>query len=240
MNKGKLILVVDDEKNILDIIVFNLRNEGYETVSAMDGEQAIEMQKKYNPDLILLDVMLPKADGFTVCKTIRQYSNVPIIMLTARADEVDKIMGLELGADGYITKPFSMKELSARIMANTRRIASPVSETKETPAQHANIIKCGGITIDCDKYEIYRGDYLLDLTYREYELLKFMATQPEKVFTREMLLEKVWGFEFYGDVRTVDVTIRRLREKIEEDPGNPAYVMTKRGVGYYFNDKTNG
>ena len=238
MNKGKLILVVDDEKNILDIIVFNLQNEGYETVSAMDGEQAIEMQKKYNPDLILLDVMLPKADGFTVCKTIRQYSNVPIIMLTARADEVDKIMGLELGADDYITKPFSMKELSARIMANTRRIAAPLSETQGTPLQHANIIKCGGITIDCDKYEIYRGDSLLDLTYREYELLKFMATQPEKVFTREMLLEKVWGFEFYGDVRTVDVTIRRLREKIEEDPGNPNFVMTKRGVGYYFNDKT--
>ncbi len=238
MNKGKLILVVDDEKNILDIIVFNLQNEGYETISAMDGEQAIEMQKKYNPDLILLDVMLPKTDGFTVCKTIRQYSNVPIIMLTARADEVDKIMGLELGADDYITKPFSMKELSARIMANTRRIAAPQSENNVTAAPRSNILSCGGITIDCDKYEIYRGDRLLDLTYREYELLKFMATQPEKVFTREMLLEKVWGFEFYGDVRTVDVTIRRLREKIEEDPGNPAFVMTKRGVGYYFNDKS--
>ncbi len=236
MGKGKLILVVDDEKNILDIIVFNLKNEGYETVSAMDGEQALEMQQKYNPDLILLDVMLPKKDGFSVCKAIREYSNVPIIMLTARADEVDKIMGLELGADDYITKPFSMKELSARIMANTRRTAAPVAGSA-TPTQPSNIIKCGSITIDCDKYEIYRGEQLLDLTYREYELLKFMATQPEKVFSREMLLEKVWGFEFYGDVRTVDVTIRRLREKLEEDPGNPVYVMTKRGVGYYFNNK---
>ncbi|MDP4118587.1 MAG: response regulator [Bacillota bacterium] len=236
MSRGKLILVVDDEKNILDIIVFNLQNDGYETVSAMDGEQAVEMQKKYNPDLILLDVMLPKMDGLSVCKTIRGYSNVPIIMLTARADEVDKIMGLELGADDYITKPFSMKELSARIMANTRRTVSPVPVSIEAPT-HSNIIKCGNITIDCDKYEIYRKGQLLDLTYREYELLKFMATQPEKVFSREMLLEKVWGFEFYGDVRTVDVTIRRLREKLEEDPGNPTYVMTKRGVGYYFNDK---
>ncbi|MBQ3053456.1 MAG: response regulator transcription factor [Clostridia bacterium] len=235
MNKGKTILVVDDEKNILDIVVFNLKNEGYETVSAMDGEQAVEMQKKHNPDLILLDVMLPKMDGFAVCKAIREYSNVPIIMLTARADEVDKIMGLELGADDYITKPFSMKELSARILANTRRVPAPIAQASDF--ESANIIKCGEITIDCDKYEIYRKGQLLDLTYREYELMKFMATQPEKVFTREMLLEKVWGFEFYGDVRTVDVTIRRLREKIEEDPGNPVYVMTKRGVGYYFNKK---
>lgn len=237
MNKGKKILVVDDEKNILDIIVFNLKNEGYETVSACDGEEAVEMQKKHNPDLILLDVMLPKMDGFTVCKTIREYSNVPIIMLTARADEVDKIMGLELGADDYITKPFSMKELSARILANTRRVPAPISQDTAGAPTASTVINCGTITIDCDKYEIYRKGQLLDLTYREYELLKFMATQPEKVFTREMLLEKVWGFEFYGDVRTVDVTIRRLREKIEEDPGNPAYVMTKRGVGYYFNNK---
>ncbi len=238
MSKGKKILVVDDEKNILDIIVFNLKNEGYETVSAGDGEEAVKMQKEHNPDLILLDVMLPKMDGFTVCKTIRTYSNVPIIMLTARADEVDKIMGLELGADDYITKPFSMKELSARILANTRRQPAPIAqENGQVASASSNIIRCGDITIDCDKYEIYRKGQLLDLTYREYELLKFMATQPEKVFTREMLLEKVWGFEFYGDVRTVDVTIRRLREKIEEDPGNPVYVMTKRGVGYYFNNK---
>lgn len=237
MSKGKKILVVDDEKNILDIIVFNLKNEGYETVSAADGEEAVKMQKEHNPDLILLDVMLPKMDGFAVCKTIRAYSNVPIIMLTARADEVDKIMGLELGADDYITKPFSMKELSARILANTRRQPAPIAASENSSPVSGNVINCGDITIDCDKYEIYRKGQLLDLTYREYELLKFMATQPEKVFTREMLLEKVWGFEFYGDVRTVDVTIRRLREKIEEDPGEPIYVMTKRGVGYYFNNK---
>ncbi len=237
MSKGKKILVVDDEKNILDIIVFNLKNEGYETVSAADGEEAVKMQKEHNPDLILLDVMLPKMDGFAVCKTIRAYSNVPIIMLTARADEVDKIMGLELGADDYITKPFSMKELSARILANTRRQPAPIAASENSSSVSGNVINCGDITIDCDKYEIYRKGQLLDLTYREYELLKFMATQPEKVFTREMLLEKVWGFEFYGDVRTVDVTIRRLREKIEEDPGEPIYVMTKRGVGYYFNNK---
>ncbi len=236
MDKKKLILVVDDEKNILDIIVFNLKNEGYETVSASDGEEAVEMQKKYQPDLILLDVMLPKMDGFTVCKTIRQYSNVPIIMLTARADEVDKIMGLELGADDYITKPFSMKELSARIVANTRRLPSPIT-TEASDISEGNIITNGGIAIDCDKYEVRRKGELIDLTVREFDLLKFMAVQPEKVFSREMLLEKVWGYEFYGDVRTVDVTIRRLREKLEEDPGNPAYVMTKRGIGYYFNNK---
>ena len=236
MDKKKLILVVDDEKNILDIIVFNLKNEGYETVSASDGEQAVEMQKKYQPDLILLDVMLPKMDGFTVCKTIREYSNVPIIMLTARADEVDKIMGLELGADDYITKPFSMKELSARIIANTRRAPSPIAEDSiKTSA--GNVITSGGIAIDCDKCEVRRKGQYIDLTVREFDLLKFMATQPEKVFSREMLLEKVWGYEFYGDVRTVDVTIRRLREKLEEDPGNPMYVMTKRGIGYYFNNK---
>ena len=236
MDKKKLILVVDDEKNILDIIVFNLKNEGYETVSASDGEQAVEMQKKYQPDLILLDVMLPKMDGFTVCKTIREYSNVPIIMLTARADEVDKIMGLELGADDYITKPFSMKELSARIVANTRRAPSPIAEDS-IKTSDSNVITSGGIAIDCDKYEVRRKGQYIDLTVREFDLLKFMATQPEKVFSREMLLEKVWGYEFYGDVRTVDVTIRRLREKLEEDPGNPMYVMTKRGIGYYFNNK---
>ena len=236
MDKKKLILVVDDEKNILDIIVFNLKNEGYETVSASDGEQAVEMQKKYQPDLILLDVMLPKMDGFTVCKTIREYSNVPIIMLTARADEVDKIMGLELGADDYITKPFSMKELSARIVANTRRAPSPIAEDS-IKTSDSNVITSGGIAIDCDKYEVRRKGEYIDLTVREFDLLKFMATQPEKVFSREMLLEKVWGYEFYGDVRTVDVTIRRLREKLEEDPGNPMYGTTKRGIGYYFNNK---
>ena len=233
----KKVLVVDDERPIVEILKINLQKEGYTVFEAFDGEEAVNKAMMIEPDLILLDVMLPKMDGFTVCKTIRAYSNVPIIMLTARADEVDKIMGLELGADDYITKPFSMKELSARILANTRRVPAPITPDPEKTATASNVLTCGSITIDCDKYEIYRKGQLLDLTYREYELLKFMATQPDKVFTREMLLERVWGFEFYGDVRTVDVTIRRLREKIEEDPGNPLYVMTKRGVGYYFNNK---
>ena len=231
----RLILVVEDEKPILDILQFNLEKEGYKVETAMDGETAVSKAFEINPDLILLDVMLPKFDGFEVCKNIRTRSAVPIIMLTARGEEVDKILGLEIGADDYITKPFSMRELSARMKANMRR-TSP-AEGEDVQSSGGNVIQSGQIKIDCDRYEVYRGSEPVILTLREFELIKFLAMQPEKVFSRETLLERVWGYEFFGDVRTVDVTVRRLREKVEADPSAPRYIMTKRGVGYYFNNK---
>ncbi len=231
----RLILVVEDEKPILDILQFNLEKEGYKVATAMDGETAVSAALSLNPDLILLDVMLPRLDGFEVCKSVRTRSDVPIIMLTARGEEVDKILGLEIGADDYITKPFSMRELSARIKANMRRTA-PIDGEQQSAAG-GKIIQSGQLKIDCDRYEVYRDDEPVILTLREFELIKFLALQPEKVFSRETLLEQVWGYEFFGDVRTVDVTVRRLREKVEQDPSAPRYIMTKRGVGYYFNNK---
>ncbi len=223
-----LLLIVEDERSILDILQFNLEREGYQTETAMDGEEAVAKAKQLHPDLILLDVMIPKMDGFEVCKMVRSFSQAPIIMLTARTEEVDKILGLELGADDYMTKPFSMRELMARIKANMRRI--PVAT-----AQSADIMEMGDLTIDCDQYEIRRGQEKIELTLREFELIRFLASSPNKVFSRETLLEKVWGYEYIGDVRTVDVTVRRLREKLERNPAEPEYVVTKRGVGYYFN-----
>jgi two-component system response regulator VicR len=232
--EGKKILIVDDEKNIVDILKYNLKREGFTTVEAYDGEQAVNCAVAQKPDLILLDIMLPRMDGFTVCKKIRQTSNTPIIMLTAKEEEVDKVLGLELGADDYITKPFSPRELMARVKANLRR-----SAMDDTAAPNgANVIDTGTLFIDIDRYEVKRDGQVLELTLREFELLKFLAVQPGQIFTRENLLEKVWGYEYYGDVRTVDVTVRRLREKLERDAANPQYIITKRGVGYYFN-KTN-
>lgn len=230
---GKKILIVDDEKNIVDILKFNLKKEGFTTIEAFDGEQAVELAFSENPDLILLDVMLPKMDGFTVCRKLRQSLTTPIIMLTAKEEEVDKVLGLELGADDYITKPFSQRELMARIKANIRRTA--MEEVAATRA--ANIIQAKDLVIDCDRYEVKRDGKVIELTLREFELVKFLAMHPGQIFTRETLLEKVWGYEYYGDVRTVDVTVRRVREKLERDPSNCEYILTKRGVGYYF-DKT--
>ena len=231
---GKKILIVDDEKAIVDILNHNLMREGYETTQAFDGEQAVNMAKGESPDLILLDVMLPKKDGFSVCKEIRQYSNVPIIMVTAKEDVVDKIIGLELGADDYITKPFSVREVIARVKANLRK-----TEKYEKEFQMSNngmpALKFGALTLDVDKYEVKIDDKNVELTLREFELLKFLATQKGQVFSREELLEKVWGYEYFGDVRTVDVTVRRIREKIEQNPSVPEYLATKRGIGYYFN-----
>ncbi len=227
---AKKILIVDDEKNIVDILKFNLKKEGFTTVEAYDGEQAIELAMSEKPDLVLLDVMLPKMDGFTVCRKLRQSMSTPIIMLTAKEEEVDKVLGLELGADDYITKPFSQRELMARIKANIRRIAM-----EETAVTKSSYIQCSDLQIDCDRYEIKRGDTDIELTLREFELVKFLAMHPGQIFSRENLLEKVWGYEYYGDVRTVDVTIRRVREKLERDPSNCEYILTKRGVGYYFN-----
>lgn len=222
-------MVVDDEKPIVEILKINLEKNGYKVVTAYDGESAVEKAASEEPDLILLDVMLPKMDGFTVCKKIRETSAVPIIMLTAREEEVDKVLGLELGADDYMTKPFSLRELMARLKANLRR-----NQIVNQPDNENEIMKFGDLTIDTEKYEVKKRGEVVPLTFLEFELLKFLATRQGKIFSRQQLLNKVWDYEFYGDVRTVDVTIRRLREKIEDNPSMPVYIITKRGVGYYF------
>lgn len=224
------ILVVDDEKPIADIIKYNLEKEGYKVFVAEDGQQAIDCTYEHKPDLIILDIMLPVMDGFTVCKKLRENVNTPIIMLTAKEEEVDKVLGLELGADDYMTKPFSFRELLARVKANIRR-ANFLSNGMEGNGQ---IIKSDNLVIDLNKYEVRKDGKVIELTLREFELLKYLAQNAEQVFSRETLLEEVWGYEYYGDVRTVDVTVRRLREKIEDDPSNAKFVLTKRGVGYYF------
>lgn len=228
----KNILVVEDDVNIIEIIKFKLEQEGYNVTTANDGVQGVKAAVTSQPDIVLLDVMLPKMSGFDVCRKIREKSSVPIIMLTARDEEVDKVLGLELGADDYMTKPFSMRELIARIKANLRRSAVEVTQN---PDHEETIIISGDLKINIARYEVSKNGTNVDVTVREFELLKFLATQPDKIFSREMLLENVWGYEYYGDVRTVDVTVRRLREKIEDDPSNPRHIVTKRGVGYYFN-----
>ena len=224
-------LLVDDEKNIVDIIAFNLKKEGFQIIKAADGEEGLRKTFEYQPDIILLDIMMPKMDGYETCKKIREKLQTPIIMLTARAEEVDKVLGLELGADDYVTKPFGIRELVARVKANIRRLEAL---EKQSSSVVGNQQQYGRISINLDRYEVQKDGKVVDLTYREFELLKFLAQQKGQVFSREALLEKVWGYEYFGDVRTVDVTVRRLREKIEDDPGKPATVLTKRGVGYYF------
>ncbi len=235
---SKKILIVDDEKAIVDILNHNLKREGYTTVQAYDGEDALNQIKKENPDLVLLDVMLPKMDGFSVCKTIRQTSNIPIIMVTAKEDVVDKVIGLELGADDYITKPFSVREVIARVKANLRKWDGIEQSKKDMEANSdakQAALEFGPLTLDTYKYEAKVSGKSVELTLREFELLKFLATQKGQVFSREELLEKVWGYEYFGDVRTVDVTVRRIREKIEKNPSVPELLATKRGIGYYFN-----
>ena len=223
------ILIVDDETRIVDILNYNLRKEGYETICASDGETGLSLALSENPDLVLLDIMMPGLDGYEVCKRLRQVSQVPIIMLTAKAEESDKVLSFELGADDYITKPFGVREMLARVMANLRRVHMP-----QSASPGSNRLSFGELSMDLDLYEIKRGDTAIDLTRREFELVRFLATQNNQVFTREALLEKVWGYEYFGDVRTVDVTIRRLRTKLEVTPDTPTYILTKRGVGYYF------
>ena len=233
----KTILIVDDEKPIVDILVYNLQKEGYETLEANDGEEGVRVALEKKPDLILLDIMLPKMDGLAVCKRIRHNLNVPIIMLSAKDEEIDKILGLELGADDYITKPFSVRELIARVKANLRKVdnqSESLSETKSsTVGDNSNKIEVGDLVLDLDRFEVKIRGQVIDLTLREFEVLKYLAKQPGQVVTREVLLEKVWGYEYYGDIRTVDVTVRRIREKIEEDTSNPKILITKRSVGYY-------
>lgn len=225
------ILIVDDEKNIVDIIAFNLKKDGYQVIKAADGEEGVKMALEENPDLILLDIMMPKMDGYEACKKIREKKNTPIIMLTARAEELDKVLGLELGADDYVTKPFGVRELMARVKANLRKTVIREEVAEDKPVAEGNF---GRLDINAERYEVRKDGKALELTLREFELLKFLSERKGQVFSRETLLEKVWGYEYYGDVRTVDVTIRRLREKIEDEPGKPAYILTKRGVGYYF------
>ena len=232
----KKILIVDDEKPIVEILTYNLHKEGYETIEAYDGEQAITLALTQKPDLILLYIMIPKVDGLTVCKRIRHtLTNVPILILSAKDEEIDKILGLELGADDYITKPFSVRELMARVKANLRKseVIQDVEQVEEETEEDGNKIEVGELKLDLDKYEVKVRGEVIDLTLREFEVLKYLANQPGQVVTRETLLEKVWGYEYYGDIRTVDVTVRRIREKIEKDTSNPKILITKRSVGYY-------
>ena len=229
MDKKK-ILIIEDEQSISDIIKFNLEKEGYITLTAYDGQDGLDKALSENPDLILLDVMLPLMDGFQVCKKVREESLVPILMLTAKEEEIDKVLGLELGADDYITKPFSMRELIARIKANIRR-TDFADIVKDAPS---DVQTFGNLEIDMNRFEVRKSGETLELTQREFELLKYLAAAEGRVFSREQLLEEVWGYEYYGDIRTVDVTVRRLREKLEDDSSDPKYIMTKRGIGYYF------
>ena len=227
----KTILIVDDEQPIIDMLVYNLEKEGYNTLEATDGEKAVDIALNNTPDLILLDIMIPKMDGLSVCKRIRHTLNVPIIMLSEKGEEIDKVLGLELGADDYITKPFSIRELMARIKANLRKGKGSYEDGKIEA--NTNKIIVGDLQLDVDKFETRVKNKVIDLTLREFEVLKYLANQLGQVVTRETLLEKVWGYEYYGDIRTVDVTVRRIREKIEEDTSNPKILITKRGVGYY-------
>ena len=226
----KKILIVDDEPPIVEVLKFNLEKDGYKTIEAYDGEQAVEMALTAKPDLILLDVMLPKMDGLTVCTKIRQKLDCPIIMLTAKDDVVDKILGLELGADDYMTKPFSVRELAARIKANLRKRTVP-EETKEEKG--TNELKLQDLVLDDEKYVVNKKDKIIDLTMKEYEVLKLLVTNAGQVLTREQIIKNVWGYDYFGDVRSVDVTIRRIREKIEDNTADPKYLKTKRGKGYY-------
>ncbi len=232
MEEGKKrILVIEDETSISDIIRFNLTKEGYDVVAAYDGRDGLEKALSQNPDLILLDIMLPYMDGFEVCRRVREKSSVPIIMLTAKEEEVDKVLGLELGADDYITKTFGMRELVARIKSTLRRtdMLFPAGEEK------AEAVKSfGALELDMNRYEVRKNGAALDLTLREFELLRYLAEREGRVYSREQLLTEVWGYEYYGDIRTVDVTVRRLREKLEDDSSDPKYILTKRGIGYYF------
>lgn len=227
------ILVVDDERPIADILKFNLEREGFEVEVAYDGEEAIAKARQAPFQLVILDIMLPKRDGFTVCKEIRATSSVPILMLSAKEAEVDKVLGLELGADDYVTKPFSPRELLARVRAILRRLR-PAEASAPTAPQADQILKGGPLSLNLTSYDVLKGDQTIALTPREFELLRHLIAHSGQVFSREALLEEVWGYDYYGDVRTVDVTVRRLREKIEDNPAQPELLKTKRGIGYYF------
>lgn len=225
------VLICDDETAIADIIKFNLTREGYEADTCSNGEECLEILKGNEYDLLILDVMMPKLDGFETLRELRKFSYIPVIMLTAKDDEVDRVLGLELGADDYVVKPFSMRELIARVRANLRRREV---EVKVAESEEEEIMERGDLEIDLERYLVKKRGKTIELTLREFELLKFLAQNEGKVFSREELLSSVWGYEYFGDIRTVDVTVRRLREKIEDKDKDYRYIVTVRGVGYYF------
>ena len=227
---AKKILVVDDEKPISDIVKFNLAKEGYDVITAYDGEEALAKVNEVNPDLILLDLMLPKIDGLEVAREVRKSHDMPIIMLTAKDSEIDKVLGLEMGADDYVTKPFSNRELVARVKANLRRQGT-INNAQNEEDENSEI-EIGDLTIHPDAYIVSKRGEKIELTHREFELLHYLAQHIGQVMTREHLLQTVWGYDYFGDVRTVDVTVRRLREKIEDNPSHPEWLVTRRGVGY--------
>ena len=223
------ILVVDDEALLVKGIRFNLRNEGYEVITGSDGQEAVDLVRDQNPDLVVLDVMMPNMDGLTACRKIREFSDVPIILLTAKTDDMDKLIGFDHGADDYLTKPFNILELKARIRAILRR-THRVQEEKAPE----NSLTIGNIRLDLDARNAYKGDTLADLTAKEFDVIEFLMRNPNRVYSRETLLDTIWAYEYRSDIRTVDVHIRRLREKLEENPAEPQYIITKWGVGYYF------
>ncbi len=222
------ILVVDDEELLVKGIRFNLQNDGYEVITGSDGVQAVALAQSQSPDLIILDVMMPHMDGLTACSKIREFSNVPIILLTAKAEDMDKLMGFDNGADDYLTKPFNILELKARIRALLRRSGAGTKNAEE------NLLTIGTISLDLDARNAYRSGQLVDLTAKEFDVIEFLMRNPNRVYSREALLDTIWAYEYRSDIRTVDVHIRRLREKLENNPAEPNYIMTKWGVGYYF------
>ena len=230
---SKRVLIVEDERAIVEILKFNLMREGYETLEALEGPAGLELARTADPDLILLDVMLPGMNGFEICSALRDGgSAVPIIMLTAREEESDKVFGLEAGADDYITKPFSMRELLARVKANIRRRSLDAG----TKGVNENALRMGDLSVDRASMAVTKGGQAIEVTQKEYDLLVCLLSEPGKVWSREELMEKVWNYDYYGDMRTVDVTVRRLREKIEDDPGVPKIIKTRRGAGHYAGD----
>lgn len=233
----KKILVVDDEKPISDIMKFNLTKEGYEVHVAADGEETLQKVDEVHPDLILLDLMLPKMDGLEVARQVRKNYDMPIIMVTAKDSELDKVLGLELGADDYVTKPFSNRELVARVKANLRRQGTPSAQPAEV--EENSDIEIGDLVIHPEAYMVSKRGDNIELTHREFELLHYLAQHIGQVMTREHLLQTVWGYDYFGDVRTVDVTVRRLREKVEDNPSHPKWLVTRRGVGYYLRNPEN-
>ena len=233
---AELILVVDDELTLQETIAFQLTRQGYEVVTSADGEDALDKARVQRPDLIILDIMLPKLDGFEVCRILRQEMNTPILMLTARDDEIDRVVGLEVGADDYLTKPFSMRELLARVNALLRRVRLIKEDAIVVKEQDSEVLRIGGLVIDLNRHEIRRNNEVINLKPKEYELLICLAKHPGRVYSREMLLEQIWGWEYIGNSRTVDVHIRWLREKIEDDPANPRHLITVRSAGYRFEE----
>ena len=233
MDKNK-VFIVEDDKNLLDALSYNLAREGYAVVTAGDGSRALQVARAEKPDLVILDIMLPGLSGLEVCRILRAETATPILMLTAKSEEIDKVMGLGLGADDYITKPFSLKELLARVAAQLRRVEMTRQEILARQEEKKDRLTCADLTLDLTRHEVRKNGELLDLTRREFELLAFLCHNPGQVFSRDVLLERVWGYDFAGDTRTVDVHIRWLRQKVEDDPENPRRIITVRGFGYKF------